>query len=286
MFSLFKFNLGGENRNRLIILFLIIVVLFIVTNLVSEEIKRNLYGVAPGVIYEGQELGHLFRGEVYQVVREDAIKKRVLSKGATIDSKSGKIIEEKVGWIIDIESTTNKIMEAKSGAKVSADIYKINPYMTKKILDEITKVIGSYHTFISGSLSRLRNIKIATIAINNHLVLAQERFSFNQVVGPRTKVRGYQEGPVIFDGIIRPGVGGGVCQVSSTLYNAVQEADLNIIERYPHSNRVRYVPPGQDAAVAWNLLDFKFYNQYLFPVIIKANVYGRKLVIKILGKEG
>lgn len=269
----------------LIIISLVIIALLIMTNLVIEKAKRRLYGAAAGVTYEGELVEYLFKNEVRNLVREDAEKRRVWSKGAGIDVKTGRIIDEKEGKIIDVESTVNKIMEAEAESAVTAKVYQINPYPTKEDLSKITEVIGSYKTSISGSQNRLKNIKLATESINNHLLYSDQVFSFNQVVGPRTKEQGYKEGPVLYNGAGGSGIGGGICQVSSTLYNAVQEADLQIIERYPHSSPVRYVPEGQDAAVAWNLLDFKFHNQYSYPLIIKGSVHGRQLVIKILGRQ-
>ncbi|ADL13090.1 VanW family protein [Acetohalobium arabaticum] len=274
-----------KKKRLLIIISLVIIALLLITNLIVERIKRRLYGVAEGVTYEGESVEYLFWNEVRNLVREDAEKRRVWSRSADIDAKTGRIIAEKEGKIIDIESTVKRIMEAEAGTAVTAKVYQIDSYPTEEDLKKVTEVIGSYKTSISGSRSRLENIKLAAESINNQLLYSDEVFSFNQVVGPRTEEQGYKEGPVLYNGTAGSGIGGGVCQVSSTLYNAVQEANLQIIERYPHSSPVRYVPEGQDAAVAWNLLDFKFHNQYLFPLIIKGSVHGRTLVIKILGYQ-
>jgi len=270
---------------KIIIICLIIITLFLTTNLIVERLKRQLYGVASEVIYENQDMSYLFRAEVYEIVYKEAQKRRVWSKEAKIDSDSGQVTSEKEGQILDIESTVEEIMLADEGKEINSIIYEIKPYMTKEILEKVTNVIGSYRTSIGGSSNRVKNIRVAAKSINNTLVLPGETFSFNQVVGPRTEERGYKGAPVIMNGVIVTGIGGGVCQVSSTLYNAVQKADLEVVERYPHSKRVRYVPPGQDAAVAWNSLDFKFNNQYSLPVIIKGSVYGRQILIKILGAK-
>ncbi|SJZ31687.1 VanW family protein [Selenihalanaerobacter shriftii] len=280
-----KFRVQIINCNLIIAVILIIILFFLITNLMLEKITRKLYGVKPGVTYQGEKMEYFFRKEVYQRITEDAIEKRIWSKEATIDSKTGKINAERLGIILDVESTANEIMAAEANTEVSPNIYKVRPYMTKEVLKEVTEVIGIYRTSIGGSSSRVKNIRLATKSINNTLVLSEEIFSFNEVVGPRTKKRGYQEAPVFFNGVVMPGVGGGICQTSSTLYNAVQEADLKVVERSPHSKPVRYVPKGQDAAVVWEILDFKFYNQYSFPIIIKGSVYGRQVVIKILGKR-
>jgi vancomycin resistance protein YoaR len=88
---------------------------------------------------------------------------------------------------------------------------------------------------------------------------------------------------VIVGGGMSMDAGGGVCQVSSTLYNAALRAGMEIIERHPHSIRIHYVPPGQDAAVAYNYLDLQFRNNYTTPVLIKSYVSGRRIVMSVLG---
>ncbi|MBM7623463.1 VanW family protein [Sporohalobacter salinus] len=278
-------NIIDFNKKTVAIIFLVIIALLLVTNLVVERINRRLYGVEKDVIYEGQLVEYLFRTEVYKLVRKDAVENRIWSKNARIDGETGRIIAERKGEIIDVESTVNKIMTAEAESRIESEVYQIHPYPTIQDLKKVTEVMGKYKTVISGNRKRVKNIKLATKSINNYILYSDKIFSFNQVVGPRTKKRGYKKGPVLYNGTAGSGIGGGVCQVSSTLYNAVQKANLQIIERYPHSSSVGYVPEGQDAAVAWNLLDFKFHNQYSFPLIIKGSIHGRVLIIKILGQQ-
>ncbi|WP_370646649.1 VanW family protein [Brevibacillus sp. AF8] len=105
-------------------------------------------------------------------------------------------------------------------------------------------------------------------------------FSFNEIVGnSNLPVDGWQQAGVIQNGQLVDDYGGGVCQVSSTLYNAVAEAGMIMVERHNHSKSVRYVPVGQDATVAYGYKDFKFTNLYDFPVKIKAKSYDDEHVV-------
>ncbi|WP_235715677.1 VanW family protein [Alkalihalobacillus hemicellulosilyticus] len=121
--------------------------------------------------------------------------------------------------------------------------------------------------------------------MNNYVVFPGETFSFNHVVGKRTIERGYLPAPIIIRGELSEGVGGGICQVSSTLYNAVDYAHMKIIERYSHSKRVPYVPPGRDATVSWYGPDFTFQNNYNQPILIRSFIYGGQLTISLFSSD-
>ncbi|WP_243292585.1 VanW family protein [Bacillus sp. FJAT-47783] len=149
-----------------------------------------------------------------------------------------------------------------------------------------TKRISSYITYFnSQNHPRTHNIELATKAINNYVIFPGERFSFNQVVGKRTIEKGYLPAPVIVKGEVTEGVGGGICQVSSTLFNAVDKATVQIIQRYSHSKRVPYVPPNRDATVSWYGPDFIFKNQHNQPLLIQAKVSGGQLIVDIYSSE-
>lgn len=148
-------------------------------------------------------------------------------------------------------------------------------------------VIGLYYTSMEGSPeNRIHNIKKAVKKINGEKVKPGEFFSFNQEVGNSNLAEdGWKEANVIADGQLTQGYGGGICQVSSTLFNAVQEAQLTIEERHSHSKTVGYVPVGQDATIAYGLLDFRFSNPFDHSLKIKAKTYDdTDVVIAILKK--
>ncbi|KPU45731.1 vancomycin B-type resistance protein VanW [Oxobacter pfennigii] len=143
--------------------------------------------------------------------------------------------------------------------------------------------IGAYETsLMDKSSKRSKNISLASKQINGYVVNPGETFSFNQVVGERTKERGFLSAKIIVNGKYDEGTGGGVCQLSSTLFNAVKKSNLEIVERHPHSKKVAYVGEGRDAAVNYGSLDFKFKNNKDYPVQIKAGVKNGKVYTYIL----
>ncbi|MDS1030031.1 VanW family protein [Bacillota bacterium LX-D] len=130
---------------------------------------------------------------------------------------------------------------------------------------------------------RANNIKVAAGKLDNVLIPSGKYFSFNESVGPRTKEAGYQEALVIVENEFENGLGGGVCQVSSTLYNAVLRANFPIIERRRHSLPIKYVSLGLDATVNYGTIDFKFLNNTANYILIKTKVVENALVVKIFG---
>ncbi len=139
-------------------------------------------------------------------------------------------------------------------------------------------------SFARSSSNRKKNIELATKACNGYVIKPGETFSFNTVVGKRTKERGYKEAGVYSNGQTDTGIGGGICQVSSTLFNAALESNMTITARRAHSLSVSYLPRGRDAAVSWGGPEFKFKNPYKFPVMV-GTYYDKsgKLTMSILG---
>lgn len=136
----------------------------------------------------------------------------------------------------------------------------------------------------TSSNERKINIFLASKSLNNYFVDVNAEFSFNKAVGERTEKRGYKQAKIIFNGEFVDGVGGGVCQVSTTLYNAVLLSGLNVIEYHPHSLPVSYVLPSFDAMVNSANADLKFVNNTKNPIIIKTIADGNKLTVKIFGE--
>ncbi len=133
--------------------------------------------------------------------------------------------------------------------------------------------ISSYATTLyDKNEHRVKNIKIAAEDLNHTIIDAGEVFSFNDTVGKRTKEKGYEEAPILVSGEKSKGTGGGVCQVSTTIYNAALDADLKIIERHRHSKEVSYVPEGKDAAVVYGAKDMRFKNTKDYPIEILISV--------------
>lgn len=144
--------------------------------------------------------------------------------------------------------------------------------------------ISSYSTTIKDRAEgRLTNINITCNTLNNTVIRNGSTFSFNEIVGKPTAERGYQEASVIIDHKTEKGIGGGNCQVSSTLYNAVLAIpSLTIIERHEHGKDVTYVPEGKDAAVSYGSLDFKFRNGTGHDIRIQATTDNQTITIKLI----
>jgi len=144
-------------------------------------------------------------------------------------------------------------------------------------------VIGSFSTKITDKTpERFHNIELGVESLNGAIIKKGETFSFNDHIGPRTSEKGYQEA-IIFDGHgnKEKGLGGGICQISSTLYNAALSANLEITERHEHSREVPYIEPGKDATVSYNAEDLKIYNPLNRSVRISANIENDELIINI-----
>ena len=143
------------------------------------------------------------------------------------------------------------------------------PEPAKPYVAPYGKVLGTCTTKAkAGQTNRNTNIRLACEAINEYVVQPGAQFSFNTVVGQRTKARGYKEAGVYVNGQVDTGVGGGICQVSSTLFNAALLSNMTITARRAHSLPVSYLPRGRDAAVSWGGPEFKFKNPYSFPVMV------------------
>jgi vancomycin resistance protein YoaR len=160
------------------------------------------------------------------------------------------------------------------------------PRLTYAELSAVNGIISSFSTqFNRNDVDRTDNIKLACSRIDNKILLPGESFSMNSALGPRTQDNGYKEAPIIFKNELVPGTGGGVCQVSSTLYNTVLLAGLDVIERTHHSMPLTYISPGRDATINEGSIDFRFVNDSKYPVVLDAYVSGSRLYISLLGNK-
>ncbi|MDM5155682.1 VanW family protein [Bacillus sp. DX1.1] len=143
-------------------------------------------------------------------------------------------------------------------------------------------VLGRYETNLGGSTGgRIENIRLSANSISGVVLGKGDKFSFNALIGDTTPDKGYQLGKEIVDGKLVDGYGGGVCQTSSTLYNAADHAGLKMVERTTHSKVVGYVPKGRDATIAYPYLDLVFENTNDIPVKLIMYVDGGKLVAEV-----
>ncbi|WP_170026606.1 VanW family protein [Actinomadura oligospora] len=146
-----------------------------------------------------------------------------------------------------------------------------------------SRQLASYTTEFKPGEARVKNIRIGAKAIDGHVVPAGGAFSFNKVVGPRGARQGYVPAPTIVGSRLVDDLGGGICQVSATLWNAVFEAGLKIKEAHPHTLWMEEYPQGREAAVAWPSLDFVWRNDSGKPIRVQARVTGNALTVSLWG---
>ena len=136
--------------------------------------------------------------------------------------------------------------------------------------------------FSTSSSNRINNIEVAAGHLNNLVVMPGQEISVSDTIKPRTTANGYKSAGAYLNGRTVPAIGGGICQVSSTVYNAVKNAGLTVLERHPHSMPVHYLPLGLDAAISAGSKDLRFRNDYSAPVILRAYTEGKNLIVNCL----
>lgn len=202
-------------------------------------------------------------------------------------------IIEKIPGVVGKNLNTEQIAESLKEPLTNLNLPKgiidlkpeeIQPFITTEDISSIDSVLGSFSTYFYPG-DRGDNIWLAANAISNKIVKPSWTFSFNDTVGERTWDAGYKVAGVIINGRPAEDYGGGVCQVSSTLYNAILLAGLTPTERTPHFYQSTYVAPGRDATVADGYLDFKFRNDFPHNVYLIAEAYGSTLSIYVLGTK-
>ena len=209
---------------------------------------------------------------------------------ATFDSSSKKFTfyPDESGVYIDAE----QIYQTVTGL-LDSGVYEQTIWVEPQIqLASVTKAelmnsfgkISSFTTQTTSSANRNTNIRLSAEAITNYTLLPGETFSFNQATGQRTAEKGYKPAAAIAGGETFDEIGGGVCQTSTTLFNAVARANLKIVDRDPHAWPSNYVDKGEDATVNWPNLDFRFKNDTDWPVFIVAWYKDRKVTVELYGK--
>ena len=205
---------------------------------------------------------------------------------STISFSNEKLVREsgKEGQTMDIDATWKRLSNEHSQKQVDAVVKNIpvQPDLTQ--LAKVGNVLGDYTTqFNPWEVSRTTNVRLAANALNNHLIAPGEVFSFNDVVGVRSETAGYLPAYLFENNKVVVGDGGGICQDSSTLFQAVSQARLKVEERHIHSLPVSYVPSGDDATVFYGSLDFRFRNDTNNYLLISAVTGEDWIRIRLFG---
>ena len=188
------------------------------------------------------------------------------------------------GERLDIDGTWLKLSQEHKSRQVEAVVAEVPAQPGVADIMKIQSILGDYTTYFnSQDAPRTKNVRLAAISLNNRLIPPGQVFSFNDVVGERTEAAGYLPAFVFVDQAVVKGDGGGVCQDSSTLYQAVRQANLTIEEKHAHSLPVSYVLKGQDATVSYGVLDFRFRNDTQGYLLISARTGSNWLRIRLYG---
>jgi vancomycin resistance protein YoaR len=198
--------------------------------------------------------------------------------------QDGQVIKGKPLAILEEAELVEKILQAsEKGGNVELPLYvTASGYEMSDapVLSEIT--VGKYTTYFNTSVAgRTKNIELSAEAINNVILGVGDVFSFNTTVGPSDEAHGYQPAEEIVNKKLVMGIGGGICQTSSTLYNAVDVLGVGYVEKHHHSLSVGYVPEGRDATVSYGGKDFRFENTTGVPLLLKAIVGKGTLTVEV-----
>ncbi|MCE5199375.1 VanW family protein [bacterium] len=194
--------------------------------------------------------------------------------------------QDSVGIKLDEKQAVNIVTGALQSGKlvVPLEVEPDKPDVTSEDAAKITTLLARFTTpFNPARADRTHNLALAAKAISGVILKPGNRFSYNDEVGPRLAGRGFRNAPIFVRGKLEPGLGGGICQVSSTLYNAVLLAGIRVVERHPHSRTVPYADPGRDATVAYGLQDFQFENSGASPICILTHLGRNHLTVDIFG---
>ncbi len=214
---------------------------------------------------------------------------------ARLDLEHRTVIPEKDGHYLDAWGASAAVLASArvaaadaSGAKITVPVLAVPPRVTSDFVRslDIHTVLGEFETYFSRSGDQKRrgqNIDVAAAKLDGVVLSPGEVVSFNAIVGDRSEENGFQKSWEIFKGEMVEGVGGGTCQVASTLHATAVFAGLDVLERLPHSRPSAYIPMGLDSTVVYPIVDLKLRNPHAFPIVLHAKTDGNKLTMQLLG---
>ena len=230
--------------------------------------------------------------EAYLAAEADARKTDPVDATIARSGKKFKTTESVTGLTVDVPATMRKINDMVqtqwNGGRlqVEAVVEVTEPRVSTEDVLLITDKLGDYTTpYNAASLSRTQNLTNGTGFINGDILMPGESLSMYEQLYPCTEANGYASAIAYADGGYVDSVGGGICQIATTLYNALLKSELKVTKRYPHSMTVSYVPPGWDAALSAGYKDLEFLNSTEYPVYIEAWAKNGELYICLWGKE-
>lgn len=204
---------------------------------------------------------------------------------AYYDTKPFKIHNEVKGVDFNRNQLLEMIEENPENNEYIIDLIITEPEITVDGLGLYNDVLGQCKTAYANNPNRTINLRLAANKINGKILMPGESFSYNDIVGERTVAAGYRNAAIYVNGEVEDGLAGGICQISSTIYDAVVYANLQIDERFNHARVPSYVTAGRDATVYWGSKDFKFTNNRDYPIKISVTVNGGYATATIYGMK-
>ena len=217
--------------------------------------------------------------KIYNEVHKDPV-----DASFTLEPRSVTPSKNGIDFAITLDEAKSKLKESEKECVIPLKV--VYPNVTTNMIgneafpDELSRFSTNY---AASNTNRTTNLVLAAGKINGTVLMPGETFSYNQVVGERTIAAGYKEAPIYVSGRVEDGLGGGICQITTTLYNAVVYANLEIVERTNHQFVPSYVGAGRDATVVYGAIDFKFKNNRNYPIKIVCSVGGGVASFQILG---
>ncbi len=210
---------------------------------------------------------------------------------ARLDLDHGAVVPEKPGRYLDAYAAITEVSKAAADPSVEQVVVpftEVAPRVTSDLVRslDVHAVLAQFETYFSRSGDQKRrgqNIDVGASKLDGVVLLPGQIVSFNSIVGDRSEENGFQKSWEIYKGEMVEGVGGGTCQVASTLHAAAFFGGLEVLERLPHSRPSAYIPMGLDSTVVYPIVDLKLRNPHTFPVVVHAKTDGNKLTIQLLG---
>ena len=207
-----------------------------------------------------------------------------------VDGSHVTVVPARPGYALDARGTSHALLAAALRRTPSArlavlPVREAQPKLTTQAARamHIRDVVGTYTTLYGGIANRIHNVQLVAHLVDDKLIAPGETFSFNKTTGERNAAKGFLEAPVIVNGELTTGLGGGVCQVSTTVFNAAFEAGLKITERTNHALYISHYPQGRDATVDYPSLDLKFVNDTGHWLLLRTFVSSSSLTVSLYG---
>lgn len=206
---------------------------------------------------------------------------------SALDSESYEIIPHVTGVSFDLGVARNRYVAAKENETFSVPLVFTEPEITTTIMEEslFADVLGEAKSWVSGTNNRLANVILAGELVHDTILLPGDEFSYWSKIAPCTEAQGFKPAPSYLNGQTVDSIGGGICQMSSSIYTASLYSNLEIVQRNQHTYAVGYLPDGCDAMVNGGSSDYKFKNNTKWPIKIVVKLSGRNLTVQILGTK-